>query len=94
MEMTAIHAIYRKENGKQVRVAPGSPFTCPEDEGNTYLKMGAATKNETVTKAAPAKAAKAATKAAPAKAKKAASEEAPKAAAEPDTSTEETLLDD
>ena len=42
MELKAIHAIYRTEKKKQIRVEPGALFECPDDEGKEYLATKAA----------------------------------------------------
>ncbi|MFU1607315.1 hypothetical protein ACM25O_13100 [Sulfitobacter pontiacus] len=65
MKLRAIHAIIRKDEKKKtpVRVEPGKPFECPEDEGNGYIASGAAARiveeapaaSETPKKAAAAK---------------------------------------
>ena len=57
VKLRAIHAIYRKEGGKQVRIEPGKPFTCPQKEADdeNYVGNGAAEAMEVEADEAPAK---------------------------------------
>lgn len=57
VKLKAIHAIYRKEGGKQVRIEPGKPFTCPEKEAQDedYVGKGAAEAVEVEAEKAPTK---------------------------------------
>ena len=44
INLTAVHAIYRKPGKKMERIEPGKPFTCSEAENEEegYVKKGAA----------------------------------------------------
>lgn len=97
MHLRAIHTIHRAPDGKQMVLAPGSEFECPDDEGQDYLALRAASVIEApelpleiapVPEAKPAPAAKKA-----AAAKKAEAAPAPAPAAPPATppAPEETV---
>lgn len=42
MDLIAIHTINRREKGKPATVKSGEPFSCPEEEGEYYLRVKAA----------------------------------------------------